>query len=99
MARHDDQGHAQFACDITCVHGTGAAAHHQGQAPRIDAALHRNLADRRGHVGVDHAEHRRRRRDRGQAERFGDAFRDGLRGLCTIQPHAAPEKELRVEIA
>ena len=96
--RHDDPREVELAGDLGRVQPRGAAKGEQREAPRVDAAPHRDQPHPLGHVGVDDAMDAVRRGQPIDAERCGDAV-DRRLGRAPVEPAPPAEKARRVEIA
>src|SRR5437870_5771840 len=91
VAGHQQARETQLARDAGGVDGTGAAAHHEQELPRVVAALHAHVPDARRHVGVDHLHHAGGGRLHGAAERRGQRGDGGARGGFVEGKAAAEE--------
>src|SRR5439155_233502 len=91
VAGHQQARETQLARDAGGVDGTGAAAHHEQELPRVVAALHAHVPDARRHVGVDHLHHAGGGRLHAAAERRGQRGDGGARGGFVEGKAAAEE--------
>ena len=88
----------ELARDVGDVQRGGAAEREDGEAPRIDAAAHRDQPDAFGHVRVDDAIDALGRGHAVDAEPAGDAIDGGLGGAA-IEARAAAEEVVGIEEA
>ena len=97
--RQEDARHLEDAGDLPAVHGAGPAEGEERIAAQILSALDAVNARGRRHVLVDHAVDSPRRRDDVEPERSRHLLLDGPPGGVPVEPHAAPEKEIGVDVA
>ena len=98
-AGDDDARDAELVGDLRRVHGPGAAERHQAEPARVVAAGDRDHAQRRGHVGAQHAHDGRRRVLDRQPERARHRPLDGGPGERGVERRAAAQEPRRVERA
>src|SRR6266849_5180871 len=89
---------SEVESEFTGMHRARAAERHQRELARVEAALHRDDADRPLHVGVDHANNAARRGERVGPHRAPQPF-DHMHRALGVELHPAAEKILGDEPA